>query len=488
MQAHPELTRRLFAEVMTLFTEGVLHPLPYHIFEADDVVSAFRYMQQSRQIGKIVVTYRKGISHVHGPRPAARGQLQLNNDAAYLVTGGLGGFGLRTAEWLAEKGARNLVLISRSGPVAEEAKVAIARLNRAGVRIHAASCDVTDKKALAALLAEIAVTLPPLKGIVHAATIINDGLIRTMDAAQLRSVLEPKALGAYYLHELTIDTPLDFFVLFSSATTLFGNPGQGNYVAANACLDTLAANRRAAGLVATCVRWGAIDDVGFLARNEKIKESLQSRMGGSALNSAVALDVLEGMLVTGRSGFGVMELDWRALSRFLPSAGSPKFSELARHAGDGGKDESNTDDIQYLLEELSDAQLLSTIIDMLKSEVGEILQVSPDKIDPARSMYDMGLDSLMGVELVVVLEARFGARLPVMALSQNPTIAKLAERIIQQLKGTEETDAASDENELLAQAKLLASQHGAEVSAGSIADLAEDLQSRETGSNDKIIH
>jgi acyl carrier protein len=161
---------------------------------------------------------------------------------------------------------------------------------------------------------------------------------------------------------------------------------------------------------------------------------------------------------------------------------------LARHAGDGGKDESNTDDIQYLLEELSDAQLLSTIIDMLKSEVGEILQVSPDKIDPARSMYDMGLDSLMGVELVVVLEARFGARLPVMALSQNPTIAKLAERIIQQLKGTEETDAASDENELLAQAKLLASQHGAEVSAGSIADLAEDLQSRETGSNDKIIH
>jgi acyl carrier protein len=131
---------------------------------------------------------------------------------------------------------------------------------------------------------------------------------------------------------------------------------------------------------------------------------------------------------------------------------------------------------------------LSTIIDMLKSEVGEILQVSPDKIDPARSMYDMGLDSLMGVELVVVLEARFGARLPVMALSQNPTIAKLAERIIQQLKGTEETDAASDENELLAQAKLLASQHGAEVSADSIADLAEDLQSRETGSNDKIIH
>ena len=488
MHSQPELTLKLFTEVMALFTEGALHPLPYHVFEAEDIVHAFRYMQQARQIGKIVITYRNGISHIHTSNPPAPKSLELRADASYLVTGGLSGFGLRTAEWLASKGARNLVLISRSGPGSDEAKTAIGRLMDQGVTVHAASCDVTDKRALSTLFAEIAMTLPPLKGIVHAATVINDGLISNMDANQIRSVLAPKALGAYHLHEMTLDKQLDYFILFSSATTLFGNPGQGNYVAANACLDSLANNRRAAGLAATCVRWGAIDDVGFLARNEKIKDALQGRMGGSAINSAIALDVLEGMLVTDRSGLGVMELDWKALSRFLPSAGSPKFIELSRHADGDGSDDENADNIQQMLEDLSDSELLTAVIEMLKSQVGEILQVSPDKIDPTRSMYDMGLDSLMGVELVVALESVFGARLPVMALSQSPTITKLATRIIQQLKGSAETDATSDEADILIQTKLLASQHGADVSSESIANLAEDLHSRDAASNDQIIH
>ena len=485
MQSRPELTRSLFTEVMALFTEGILHPLPYNIFEAEDVVDAFRYMQQARQIGKIVVTYRKGISYVHTPRPLTRKHLKLQADASYLVTGGLGGFGLKTAEWLVSKGARNLVLISRSGPGSEEAEKVIGRLEKQGVRVHAAACDVTDKKALATLLAETAKVFPPLKGIVHAAMVINDGLIRNLDADQIRSVLAPKALGAYHLHEMTLDIPLDFFILFSSATTLFGNPGQGSYVAANACLDALASNRRAAGLAATCVRWGAIKDVGFLARNGKMMTALQGRMGGSAINSALALDILDDMLVADCSGPGVMELDWKTLSRFLPSAGSPKFNELSRQAGDSDGDE--TDTVQRMLEELSDADLLTTVIDMLKSEVGEILRVSPEKIDSVQSMYDMGLDSLMGVELVVALESLFGIRLPVMALSQSPTIMKLAEQIIQQLKRRDETDTAPDENEILNQAKLLASQHSADVSDKSIADLAEDLQSQDAASNDQII-
>lgn len=488
MQVCPELTRTLFGELMALFAEGVLHPLPYHLFEAEDIVDAFRYMQQARQIGKIVITYRNGISHVHAPSLVTQKPLMLTADASYLVTGGLGGFGLRTAEWLASKGARNLVLISRSGPGSEESTTAIARLESLGVKVHAASCDITDKKAMSALFAEIAKVLPPLKGIVHAATVINDGLIRNMDADQIRDVLAPKALGAQYLHEMTIDTPLDFFILFSSATTLFGNPGQGNYVAANACLEALANQRRAIGLPATCVRWGAIDDVGFLARNEKIKEALQSRMGGSALNSEIALDALENMLVTDRSGLGVMELDWKALSRFLPSAGTPKFNELARYVGDSDGDQDTADDFQRLLSELSDTDLLATLIEMLKSEVGEILRVSPEKIDPNRSIYDMGLDSLMGVELVVALESRFGTRLPVMALSQSPTIAKLAERIIQQLKGNDEKEEHSDDKAVLAQAKQLFSQHGTEASAEVIASLAADIQSRDADLQDRMIH
>jgi phthiocerol/phenolphthiocerol synthesis type-I polyketide synthase C len=215
---------------------------------------------------------------------------------------------------------------------------------------------------------------------------------------------------------------------------------------------------------------------------------LQSRMGGAALNSAIALDVLESMLVSDRSNLGVMELDWKALSRFLPSAGTPKFSELSNLLGDNDGDQDTVDDIQRLLSELSDEELLTTLIEMLKSEVGEILRVSVDKIDETRSIFDMGLDSLMGVELVVALESRFGTRLPVMALSQSPTITKLAERIFQQLKGGDELEGNSDDNDLLIQTKQLVSQHDAkEASEEFIENLATDIESQNTATQERMI-
>lgn len=487
MQARPELTKRLFTEVMDLFSDGVLHPLPYHTFEAEEVVSAFRYMQQARHIGKIVLTYRNGISQVERSKPVAGQRLTLPEHGTFLVTGGLGGFGLRTARWLVERGARHLVLISRSGPASEEAREALAEFAKQGIIVSAKACDVTDLKALQALMAEINTSMWPLMGIVHAATVIEDGLIRTMDGDQIRKVLLPKVLGAYHLHQLTLEMGLQYFILFSSATTLFGNPGQGNYVAANAALESLAENRRGAGLPATCVRWGAIEDVGFLARNTEIREALQGRMGGSTIQSGAALAILEDLLLAGRSGLGVMEIDWRALSRFLPSASSPKFSELARNSGKGEVDESDTDSLQRMLEELSDEELQKVCIDMLKSEVAEILRMAPDKLDPARSMYDMGLDSLMGVELVGALESRFGIRLPVLILSQNPTIAKLAEYIIEQLRGGESKEEAADEQVILTQAQHLYEQHGSEATALDIKHLAHDLQECERGKTSRII-
>jgi acyl transferase domain-containing protein/NADPH:quinone reductase-like Zn-dependent oxidoreductase/NAD(P)-dependent dehydrogenase (short-subunit alcohol dehydrogenase family)/acyl carrier protein len=481
MLVHPELTRRLFAEIMALFGEGALHPLPYHTFEAEDIVDAFRYMQQARQIGKIVITYHHGITRAQPPVAVVRKSLRFPPDASYLITGGLRGFGLRTAEWLADKGARHLILISRSGTASSEARKGIERLQERGVKVHAAACDVTSREALAGLLTETARTMPPLKGIVHAAAVIDDRLVRNIDSQQIRSVLGPKVLGARHLHDLTRTQELDLFVLFSSATTPFGNPGQASYVAANACLEALAEHRRSIGLCATCIGWGPIDDVGFLARHEKTKEALESRMGGSAINSAIALDALEGMLLADRSGLAVLELDWQALSRFLPTAASPKFRELAWHAGNADSQEDHSEDIQRLLAELPDDELLAAFIDLLKTEIGEILRVAPDKIDPNRSLYDMGLDSLMGVELMIALETRFGIRLPVMALSQSPSIAKLAERVIQQLRGNEEGSEESSDAQarrgIVAQAEQVARQQGVEASLESIASLADDLQS-----------
>jgi NADPH:quinone reductase-like Zn-dependent oxidoreductase/acyl carrier protein len=485
MKERPDLTEKLFREVMALFNEGVLHPLPYHRFEAEEVVDAFRYMQQSRHIGKIVVTYRNGIQAAYGAEQAVR-RLELPPDATYLVSGGLSGFGLKTAEWLAARGARNLVLASRSGPASAEARAAVAALEAAGVRVRAAACDVTDRKALSTLLSEISVVLPPLRGIVHAAAVIEDGLIRNMGRDPIRRVFAPKVLGAHYLHQLTLGKELDFFILYSSATTLFGNPGQGNYVAANACLEALAASRRAAGLPALCVRWGAIDDAGYLARNTQIKEALTGRMGGSALASSVALDALEELLMADRSGAAVLELDWKALSRFLPTAGSPKFSELALNADDAKADEDGGQDVRRLLAKLPAEELALVFIEMLKKEVGEILRIAPDKIDEHRSLYDMGFDSLMGVELSTAVEARFTVRLPVMALSESPTVAKLSARILSQLTGAEGEAEAAPQAEMVDQARQIATRHADEEHAETITRTAEELQSGELATSRMI--
>jgi phthiocerol/phenolphthiocerol synthesis type-I polyketide synthase C len=485
MHERPALTRRLFGEMMALFAEGVLRPLPYQEFDANDIVDAFRYMQQSRQIGKIVITYRNNIRQGHTtgntqPKPS----LALPTEASYLITGGLSGFGLRTAQWLADKGARHLVLISRSGPSTEDSQTAIAELQAKGVTVYASACDVTNTQAVNDLVSHIQLTMPPLKGIVHAAMVIDDGLIRNACAEQIQRVFAPKILGGLNLDSATQDLSLDFFVMFSSGTTLFGNPGQANYVAANMWLEGLARRRLSQGRPATCVRWGAIDDVGYLARNKKVKDALQSRMGGAALASEEALSALEDMLLSHASGLGVLELEWRALRRFLPSADTPKFSFLARRSHDHGEDEADSSDISHLLATLDDAALHPVFVEMLKSEVSEILRVSAEKINPDVSIYEMGLDSLMGVELVVALENRFGIRLPVMALSESPTLSKLADRLIQLLRGDGNT---ADGDAVLAQVEQVVSQHTDDVPAEVVAKFADELKSGSID-NKRMIH
>jgi len=415
-------------------------------------------------------------------------QLRLPADASYLVTGGLKGFGLRTAQWLAEKGARHLILISRSGPSDDDARAAIADLQARGVNVVAAACDVTDRQALADLLAQTAATMPPLKGIVHAAAVIADGLATNATQAQIEQNLAAKVLGARHLHALTRQMPLDFCIYYSSATTLFGNPGQSAYIAANAWLERLAWLRRAEGLPATCVRWGAIDDVGFLARNEKIKQALQSRIGGAALPSAVALQALEDVLAADASGLGVLELDWRALGRFLPSAGAPKFSDVARHVDDDGYDHGGADDVAHLLATLDDEALHARVVDILKAELGEILRVPASKIDAARSVYDMGLDSLMGVELVVALENRFGIRLSVMALNESPTVENLAQRLVKLLRGDEGDGQAQPTDAVTATVAHIATSHAAEVSDASISEFVAEITRDDAVSQPRMIH
>jgi acyl transferase domain-containing protein/NADPH:quinone reductase-like Zn-dependent oxidoreductase/acyl carrier protein len=484
MKVRPDLTSQLLEEIMDLFAKGVLTPLPYTTFEADDVVSAFRHMQQSGHIGKIVVTYRNGIPAPISPARQSPPSLALEPDDTFLVTGGLGGFGLKTAEWLAVKGCRNLVLVGRSGPATEEAEAAVARMRKAGVTVLAAACDISDRNALSELLAEASRTLPPLRGVVHAAMVIDDALLRAMRRRQIRRVFAPKVAGAVHLHELTRPLGLKYFVLFSSATTLFGNPGQGNYVAANSGMEALARLRRAAGLPATAACFGPIDDVGYLARNPAIKEALQNRMGGRPLTADQAFRALETLLGEDRSGVGVLRLDWHSLGRWLPASSSPRYSELAASAGEGRKNGSDIADVKEQIARLSGPELLEYLVRQVTIEVGEILRIPIERLGADLSLHDLGMDSLMGAELAVALENRFGAKLSAMALGETPTIGAIAEQLASRLKGGGPAGSPENVDSLASHIHRIAVQQGAgDIDGGEIDEFARELAGKTASTN-----
>jgi len=350
---------------------------------------------------------------------------------------------LRTAQWLVEKGARHLALLSRRGRAEGEDTKVIEQLIAQGISVQAYACDVSDREQLATTLALIEQGQPALGGVVHAATVYADALVQQITDEQIEQVVATKAFGAHHLHELTADRPLELFVLFSSVTTLFGNPGQANYVGANLALEALTQLRRSQGLPATCVRWGAIDDAGYLARNSQIKQALQSRMGGNALTSKRALAVLEQMLLNDQPLLGVMEFDWPALARFLPNAGAARYQFIARSQQGSDHDNSGGDLLAELRQMEPEAQM-ARVTDELKHSLSQILMLPADQIDADQSLYDLGFDSLMGVELITDIEERFCVLLPAMAISESPSITKLTAKLLDRIgDGAEATDSST---------------------------------------------
>jgi acyl transferase domain-containing protein len=246
----PAHCSKLFRRLVALFSDGVFQPLPNRVFALDEVTEAFRFMQEARHIGKVVVAPRDGTVRLTS---AAKPAVQVRGDASYLITGGLGGFGLATAKWLMDRGARHLVLAGRSGAATPEAQQGVDMLRRAGAEVVVAALDVTCKKHLQALLARMGRDLPPLRGVIHSVLVMDDGILAHLNHERFLRVLAPKAAGAWNLHCLTEHLPLDFFVCYSSLTSVLGIAGQGSYAAANAFLDALASFRRARGLPALTI-------------------------------------------------------------------------------------------------------------------------------------------------------------------------------------------------------------------------------------------
>lgn len=428
MAAKPALARDLLAELVALFESGALQPLPRRIFARDDIAAAFRHMQHSQHIGKIVVAMPDAPPVAAPDAAAGEPSLPVTAEGCYLITGGAAGFGLATAGWLVENGARDVVLASRRGAIAEPDAAALDAMTDSGARIEMVACDVTDEAAVLALCDRLDAEGRPLRGVVHAAAVFDDALLATMTGEQLHRVLAPKIAGGWALHRATEKRALDFFILYSSVTTLFGNPGQGAYVAANAFLEALAEHRRARGLCATAICWSAISDVGYLTRADEVRDAMEKRFGITTMSARRALDALPALVARDGVAVTIVDFDPASLVRRLPAAGSAKFRDIAGRRGATGEVDREHD-FERMLAEASPEEVKQLLVELLTAETAKVLRLAPDRIDPRKSVFDLGMDSLMGLELMMGLEDALGIKLPAMSLGGDSSILVLAERV-----------------------------------------------------------
>jgi phthiocerol/phenolphthiocerol synthesis type-I polyketide synthase C len=428
----PELSQDLMRELGALFEDETLRPLPYRAFDADRTGDAFRLMQQSGHIGKIIVTPPEARDL--SARPPVR-QMRVDGRGWHVVTGGLSGFGLATAGWLADQGAKRLALVGRSGRASDEAQAAIEELRARGIEVRTCACDVADADALGKLLAKLR-RAHPIKGIAHAAMVLDDALIANLDAKRMATVLRPKARGAAHLDRLTRGDALDYFLLYSSVTTLFGNTGQAAYVAANGYLEGLAQQRRADGLPALAVRWGAIGDTGVLARNAKTGADLARRAGAASMRAREALNTLAtAMAEPGAQSEAVLTvapIDWGLAAAGLPILKTPLFRDIREAREPATAAEAL--DLDTIAPTLDDAAALVLIARHLKAEMGAILRLAPEDIDGQRSLADLGMDSLMATELRLAVHRKLGIELPLTAIAGGLSIDAMGRKVLARIR------------------------------------------------------
>ena len=425
----PALAAQVLSELGALVAEGALRPLPYTVFDAERVSEAFGLMQRSAHIGKLVVRPPAGAY----AEPSALANV-IDLDGAHLVTGAFGGFGLETAKWLVRRGVRHLILLGRSGPVTSESKLALAAFAEAGIQVLAEPCDVGDPEALTRVLAKAAAAMPPIVGVFHAAMVLDDALIDDLDEIRFRKVLEPKIKGVDNLDRLTRSLPLTTFVLYSSVTTLFGNPGQGAYVAANAYLEGVARRRRAKGLPALAVGWGPISDVGVVARNSRLQEGLRKLTGARSLTAREALDLLERALAYQIRAPELADLviapnDGAFSSDRLAVLASPTYAALTVN-GRAGEDATATIDLAALIAAEGRDVAIEKVGDVIARELAHVLHTEESEIGQSRPLIEFGIDSLMALELALRLEETFSLRLPLRGSVGAMTVAKLAATVV----------------------------------------------------------
>lgn len=422
----PGLIGGMFRTLLADFEAGALHPLPATVFPLSEAEEAFRFMAQAKHIGKIVLSRGAELRQEVRQRDGI-----VRSEATYLVTGGLGALGLLLAKWLVAEGARHLILVGRNEPKGEGLKL-IQELRNGGADVQTFRADVSDLGDISRLMAHIRNLPPPLKGVIHAAGVLDDAMLADLTGERFRAVMAPKGRGAWNLHVATQPDTLDFFVMFSSIAAIIGNLGQANYAAANACLDGLAAQRRKLGQPGTSINWGPWAESGMAAALSSERFSAQ---GIRFLNLEQGLRLVRQILQQDLGHPCAVDIDWSAYADrhgLAPSAGL--FAELisagrkpVAAAAEKGEEKDLVEQLGAVLPMEREGLLVAFLQDLAREVLG---YSHSEVIAPDQALGDQGFDSLMTVDMRNRLSKILDCSLPASLLFDHPTLEQMADYLL----------------------------------------------------------
>jgi acyl transferase domain-containing protein/acyl-CoA synthetase (AMP-forming)/AMP-acid ligase II/acetylornithine/succinyldiaminopimelate/putrescine aminotransferase/acyl carrier protein len=466
----PDFASTLLQDVVRHLAAETFRPLPVREFPIVEASDAFHYMAQRKNIGKVVLSMA-GLEAFVSPLPekaqtrtaanaerlatssgehAAGHPLRFHPEGSYLITGGTGDLGLLLARWMVIKGAKHVVLVGRRAPL-RSVRQLLDEMNEAGADVTFAQADVADSEAMARVLEQVDASGHPLRGVVHAAGMIDDGRLLDLTAERFEAVSHPKIDGAWNLHQMTADRRLDFFVCFSSVASILGSPGQANYAAANAFLDALGHYRRSLGLPSLTINWGPWAEVGMAARTRQ--NDRFSLVGIDLIAPGQGLKILKHLLQQHEPQVMVMSADWQRLSRALaPSASAPPLfaTLIERQASDGrgrGIVKAGNVEIIKKISAATPERRQAILESYFQTQFAKVTGIELSRIDSQQPLTSFGFDSLMALELMYSIEAGLGVKLPMESLSQEMSIAQLVAQALPLLEEMTHASGSGDTSE-----------------------------------------
>lgn len=354
----------------------------------------------------------------------------IKNNAAYIVTGGWGGLGIETLRWLAENDARNIIVFSRSGIISPQAQNILSELKSQGVCILDERVDISDHIALIQAIDRCKAVFPEIKGVIHSAGVTDDAAIETLTDKQIQSVMKVKALGAWNLHNAFINNSLDFFICYSSVTSMIGNSSQANYAAANAFVDGLMQYRRGLAQKGLSINWGVIEDVGMVAKDERLRAHLE-RIGIKGILSQKGLRCVLPALYGDYSQIGVFSMDWKKWSDDIVMTTNRIKALVSEHSQNACDEKVET--FREIIIKEEPAQRIFVITGHIINLIAAIFKIESSRMESNSDLVELGIDSLMAQELATEILKKMGVRFRALYLLRGPTISEISEVILNEI-------------------------------------------------------